>query len=230
MSKTEIFMAIFIAVISSSALNGIVTHLLYNNKLKKELKYKGNDLIAKEIENSLQSFREIELKLKVHEIYNAENRIKNKEVDFFNGECFYPEILNNWESLYNFMNSIRDCRLHHEKNLSCKIALNLVFIDRYLSQLCLFLKGFEEDVLPLWGTIVITDLSEWQAKIDKLIVKEINKYTYKLESHETKKWKKIRKKEIEKQYSKTILNSIITGKINPKHRNRTSIIKKLLKH
>ena len=56
MQKQEIIFSIISTILGSSVLNGIVTHILYNNKLKKELKYKGNDMIAQDIANSLQAF------------------------------------------------------------------------------------------------------------------------------------------------------------------------------
>lgn len=224
MDKSEFIKAIIIAIIGSSTLNGIVTHLLYNNKLKKELKYKGNNAIAKEIGSSLQCFRDIELQLKVQEIYNISNQLDEKSrINFWGGECIYQEIFNTRESLVKYMNNIRNCRINHEKNFSCKTALNLVYIDRYFLELIQFIKKFGDDVdYPLWGTVFIADLNKWQAKIDKLLVKEINRYTYKLESHETIKWKLLRKKEVEKQFQKTILYSLVTGKIKGKKNNKLS--------
>lgn len=40
-------------------------------------------------------------------------------------------------------------------------------------------------------------------KMDRLLVKEINRYRYKLESHETIKWRILRKWELERQYKRT---------------------------
>ena len=43
----------------------------------------------------------------------------------------------------------------------------------------------------------------------KLLVKEINKTTFKLESHTTKKWELLRKRELEKQWKETLLYYLI---------------------
>ena len=214
MQKQEIVFSIISTILGSSVLNGIVTHILYNNKLKKELKYKGNNMIAQDIANSLQAFRNLVSRLGTIEIFQIENELEEhgSQVNLFNDECIYPAIFNSWNSYNEFMDQIHTCRKEHEKNYSCRIALNLVFIDRYIKQLSLFMSehGTEAD-LPIWGTIFIFDLQKWQTHVDKLLIKEINKYNYKLESHRTPKWNRLRKKEVEKRYNQTFLHYFLTG-------------------
>ncbi len=219
MDKQNIITSILLTIIGSSTLNGIITHILYNNKLKKELKSKGNDMVAQNIQSSLQSFRDLELMLTVQEIYDIETELETRgsNVNLFGGECIYPAIFNDWDSFNQFIEQIHTCRCEHEKNLSCKLALNLVFIDRYINQLSLFMSENDNELsLPFWGTIFIIDLQKWQKKIDKLLVKEINKYNYKLESHNTRKWNLFRKTEIVSQYNNTILHFLLTNSC-PKH-------------
>lgn len=231
MSKEEIIISIISTILGSSVLNGIITHLLYKNKLKKELKNKGNDKIANEISESLRFFRDLELQLTVQEIYDFENELteKGSDVDLFNGECIYPAIFNDWDSYNNFRDQIHICRERHEKNFSCKLALNLVFIDRYLMQLGLFMsENGNEPSLPFWGTLFIADLQKWQRRIDKLLVKEINKYSYKLESHASKKWKILRKFELTYQYKNTILSFLLTGTCPIFKRRKMKLLSELL--
>lgn len=196
------------SILSSGVLSVLITHILYSSKLKKDLKLRGNDMIAQNVESSLQFVRNMELIIKTQEIFNVEGEVERRGsgVNVFEGECIYPAIFNDWKSYYEFSDMIQECRKVHEKNLSCRIALNLVFIDRYIYQLGLFLKenGCEDD-LPFWGAIFIFDLQAWQTKMDKILVREINKHTYKLESHESKKWKIMRKWILIRQYKKTIL-------------------------
>lgn len=224
----EIVLAVISTILGSSVINGILTHFLYKNKLKKELQSKGHEMIANEIGESLQFVRNMELKLTVQEIYNVEHELDNRgsQVNLFGGECIYPEIFNNWESYNLFREMIYECRSKYEKNLSVKIALNIVFIDRYINQLSLFMsENGGEDVLPIWGTIFIFDLQKWQKKMDKMLVKEINKYAYKLESHETKKWTRLRKKELTKQYEGTILHYLLTEQCKKKDKEKMEQIK-----
>lgn len=223
MSKGQIIVTIIGAILSSSVLNGIITHILYNNKLKKEMKNKGNDMIAQEIQKSLQFTRNLELELTKQEIYDIENELDDRgsQVNLFDGECIYPYIFNNWETYNQFVDKIHECRNIYEKNLSIKVALNIVFIDRYINQLSLFMsENGGESLLPFWGTIFIFDLQKWQRKIDKLLVKEINKYTYKLESHRSLKWEKLKKNELIDQYQGTILYYLLNGKCKKKDEKR----------
>ena len=188
-------------------------------------------MITQNIASSLHFFRDLELELTAQGIYNIENELKERgsSVNFFGGECIYPSIFNNWTSYNAFMDKIHTCRVQHEKNLSCKLASNLVFIDRYTKQLSLFLsENGNEAALPSWGTIFIIDLHKWQEKIDKLLVKELNKCSFKLESHVGNKWNKAIKKELEKQYEKTILHFLLTGTCPLRYKKKMTTIKTLL--
>lgn len=124
---------------------------------------------------------------------------------------------------------IQECRSKYEKNLSVKTALNLVFIDRYIQQLSLFMSEHGgEDLMQFWGTIFIVDLQKWQKRIDKILIKEINQYTYKLESHGTKKWKIMRRKELICQYENTILYYLVNNKCKRRNRKKMEYLKEIL--
>ena len=210
MDTNNFYITIVTAILGSNVINGLLSHILYNKKLKKELKSKGNDMIASKIQESLHAFRSLELKLSNIEIYDAEERLKDNNVNFFGGEAIYLEIFNNWTSYNTFMDAIRTCRQSYEHYLSCKVALHLVFIDRYIMQLSKFMSNFQDEcLLPVFGTVFIFDLQSWQKKIDRILVKELNKYNLKLESHQTRKWQLLRKKIIEKQWKDTILYAIL---------------------
>lgn len=231
METEEMIVTIIGAVLGSGILNSIITHILYSNRLKKELKHRGNDMIAKKIEDSLQFARELELELTVQEIFDLseELEVRGENVNFFGGECIYPAIFNDWSSYNQFLNKVMVCRREYEKNLSCKVALNIAFIERYLLQLSVYMsKMGAEAMLPSFGALFVFDLRKWQRKMDKMIVREINKYTYKLESHETKKWKRMRKRELVQQYEDTILCYLITGKCNPKRKKQLDKVKRIV--
>lgn len=164
----------------------------------------------------------MELDLTVQDIFYAEEEFRQRgcQVNMFGGECVYLEIFNNWDSYCQFLNKVAKCRKIHEKNLSCKLALNLTYIEKYIMQLSLFMKQHgDETMLPFWGSIFIFDLIKWQRKMDKLLVKEINKHNFKLESHETLKWRILRRFILVKQYEDTILYYLLNGKYKFKNRN-----------
>lgn len=231
MTKEEIIVTMIGAVLSSGLINALLSHIMYNNKLKKELKFKGNDMIARDIGESLQFIRNTVLKLSTQEIYNVEEELEQKgsQLNMFDGECIYPAIFNDWDSFNEFHELIQECRSQYEKHVSCKIALNIVFIDRYLFQARLFInENGGERKLPFWGTLLIADIQKWQTKMDKMLVKEINKYSYKLESHETWKWKFLRKRELINQWEKTILYYLITGKHRKRDKKKMQMLDRVL--
>ena len=85
-----------------------------------------------------------------------------------------------------------------------------------------------ESCLPFWGTIFVVDLRNWQRRFDKIIVKEINKHTYKLESHRTLRYQKLRKRELIGQYENTILYYLIKGKCKRRKRKQMEKLNEIL--
>lgn len=61
-------------------------------------------------------------------------------------------------------------------------------------------------------------------KVDKLLVKEINKHNYKLESHETIKWRLLRKRILKRNYENSFLYYFRTQK--PKKSRKLKKIRK----
>lgn len=224
-------MTIISSIFGSGILSVVVSHILYNNKLNKEIHYKGKEKIAEIILKALTEFRDLELMIGVQELYDVENEFKNKgyHVNVFEGEIIYPAIMNDWESLTDFFNKIQEIRSNYEKYLSCRVALNLAFIDRYIQKLMLFVKEHgDEEMMHVWGLIFIVDLQKWQKRIDKILVKEINAHSYELESHETKKWAFLRKKEFIGQYEDTILYFLIENRCTRKNKKKLQDLKDCL--
>ena len=189
----------------SGVINSIISHILYSKKLKKDLESMGNNLIAQDIQKSLQFVRDVELKLTEIEIYGIED--PDNDVDFFNPQGIYLSIFNDNKSFDEFRDLIGQCRKNHEKNLNYKIALNLAYIEKYLYTANSYIKeNGDGKYIKFWGTVFIFDLQKWQVKMDKILVDEINKHNYKLVTHNPKKWNKKRDKEITKQYNNTVLH------------------------
>ena len=219
------------AILGSGLINCILTHILHSNKLRKEVKVKNVSMIAEKVSESLNCFRDIELMLTTIEIYDVEAEIEEKgaKIDMINRNCaYYPAVFNDRESLILFMEKISECRSTCEKYLSCRLALNLVFIERYMMRAVLYARDYEgENLYPTIGAFLIVDLQKWQRRVDKLLVKEINKTTFKLESHTTKKWELLRKRELEKQWKETLLYYLIEGKCSIRKRRKMKYARKL---
>lgn len=100
--------------------------------------------------------------------------------------------MNDPESLMNFHNEINSCRRKYEKTLDCKTAINLLFIDRYIKQLMIYLSGFQDKrIMPALGMIIIFDIQSWQKRCNRGLVYRINNQKYKLEYQDGYKWKNI---------------------------------------
>lgn len=110
MNRKEVI-TIVVAILSSGVINIFITNILYGRQLRKELKQKGNDKISQDIEKSLQYYRELELKLKTQEIFNFEDRLKDKNsnINMFEGEMIYPEVLNDFKTMNEFIEDIQIC-------------------------------------------------------------------------------------------------------------------------
>ena len=61
-----------------------------------------------------------------------------------------------------------------------------------------------------------------------MLAKEINKYSSKLESHASNKWKRLRKKELTKQYESTILHFLLTDKCPLRYKKMMTNLKIIL--
>ena len=227
----EMILPLITAILGSGLINCILTHILHSNKLRKEVKVKNISMIAEKVSESLDYFRDMELMLTTIEIYDVETEFEEKgaKVDMIDSNCaYYPAIFNDKESLIDFLEKVNECRSKYERYLSCRLALNLVFIERYMMKVVLFAKDYEnENVLPTMGTFLIVDLQKWQRRIDRILVKEINKATFKLESHKTKKWDLLRKWELERQWKGTLLYYLIEGKCSKMKRKKMESAKAL---
>ena len=110
MTKEETVIAVATILLGNGVINGIITHILYNGKLKRELAFQGNDMVAKNIQEGLQSLRNLIVELDTQEIYDIKNELDSRgyEVNMLGGECTYPAVFNTWKSLHEYQEKIRD--------------------------------------------------------------------------------------------------------------------------
>ena len=230
-NNDKVIFSIISLIFGSGLINGLVSYWLYNGKLKKELISSGNNDIAIDIQKSLKFVRDTELSLKEHDIFDMQSILKAKgtSIKLIEGnETNYISILNSMDSLRAFQYLIEVCRKEHEKNLPLKIGMNLWYIERYLIKLIIFLDCHGgEQFIKFWGTVFIIDFSNWQFKMDKMLVDVINKHNYKLESRDIKKWNKLKRKEIYKQYKNSILYCLCEKNLDNKQKETRDLIMKI---
>ncbi len=225
MNRNQVLVSIVIAVIGSGIINVFFNQLFSRRNMKKEQKMRAEDATGKKISDALLEVKELIRISEGIEIYNVSEEIERNDFNAFKPEAIYPEIMDDVESLFGFLDLIRDCRKRNEPYLDCGTALHLVFIERYMEQMIHYIGTFNEPgLIPVFGTIFIVDIQQWQRRCDKQIIKRIKHQKYELEYQKGLKWKVLRKKIIVGEWEKTILYTLINDKpLLRKHKSFNSV-------
>lgn len=208
----ELLMTVVIAILSSGFINTIIAHILHRNRLTVENQKKVEKSMDDQILEALLKARELAHQIFTLEIYDCQGIIKQGNFDAYHPEVVYPEIMNSPQYLKNYLDAITDFRKRYDLYLSRTIALNIIFIDRYLRQLQVYSNGWgESQIYPYIGAWIYIDLQKWAFQFDDLLVKKINRRKYKLQSHQGWLWKKQRRKIVEQQWEETLLYAMLNG-------------------
>ena len=92
MDKEQIINLVVAAVISGTVLNGIITHLLYSNKLKQEQRIRGRSVIGDRITEALIKVRDIGYRTGEISLLRNEDWLLPEVFDFLNGNMDYINI------------------------------------------------------------------------------------------------------------------------------------------
>lgn len=210
----EIFVWINDIPFKNTIVSGLIgaasTYFFTVFKIKKDRKVEFEKDIGKKIAESLYNVRKVIREANIHEIYDADNVIKEGANDVQLGNFpIYAAILSDKDSLLNFWGTINDVRMEEEMYLSYTSSAYLLYMSNYLTKLIQFLGQFEEVNYHLVGAILIFDIQKWQRSFDKQIVREINKNKLKLTSKTGMKWEFEKKKINNKYWNKSILKKLI---------------------
>lgn len=111
-TRTQLIFSVISLMLGSSVINGIVAHILYSRKLKKDQIARTQGMLWDKIIEALECVRNIELEAKTIEIYKIEQLLEsNGYIDIFGGEATYPAIMENHETFYQFFAKINDSRI-----------------------------------------------------------------------------------------------------------------------
>ena len=206
--STNFIITIISAILGSGIISTIISHVLYTKKLKKEQSMKANYGSGVKTAKALLKLREILQDGNIIEIYDAETVMHQENFNATDHNTLYPAILSNKASLEQFISEVDQFRKEYENYLDCDIALRVVLIDRYLYQLMLFMKNYEDKFWPTFGTLFIIYVQKMLHSCDKRAIRKINMQKYKLEYHNGRKWKCLRPKLLEKPFNNTLLMRI----------------------
>lgn len=179
MTKTEIIVSLVVAVLSSAVLNGIITHLLYKNKLKKEREIGHEKMIGDKIYESLTQARELELMCKVQEIYDPEKAFSEEEFSAWNDQTIYLGITKDQESFSKFVDRISELRTEYDQYMSYKESAYLKYIENYCLDFFHFAGVYNVSIKEA-GAVFIYDFQRWQQRFERILIKRMNNPKYKL--------------------------------------------------
>ena len=205
---------IITAILGSGVISTFISHILYTQKLRKEQSMKADYGSGVKTAKALLRLREILQKGDTIEIYDAEMIMHQEDFSAIEHNVLYPAILTDKAHLEEFMSEIIQFRKEYENYLDCETALKVVLIDRYLSQLMIFMKNYEDKFWPAWGTLFIIDIQKILHSCDKSAIRKINAQKYKLEYHNGRKWKYLRYRLLEKPFGNTLLMKMKNGNLS----------------
>lgn len=229
MTREQIIISVVSTILGSGVLNGIITHILYNRKLKKEQSAKFQNMLGEQIADALEKAYELADKIKATEKYQAYEQMTEGTFDAFDMSTTYPAIMTNPDTLNTFMAEVSDFRRKTERLLDSRLTLDLVYLERYIYQLNVFTSGFGSLVLfPIIGMAIETDLDNWYKSFVKKIVKNLNKTKCKTECHFGKRWMRLRKKLVEERWENSDLYKIMNNSFEKKDNPNLKRFSKLL--
>lgn len=200
----DFFVKIFQSIKIDNTIFGVIfgafiTYWFGILKMKKDRRLEYEKNIGLRISESLYEIREVEQLANAQERYDL---VKDTDIPTFlesKGFYIYPAIFTNAQTISDFFMTINDARSKHEIYLSYKLSAYLLYMDRYLMELALFMKEFKEKDYPYLGLLLMLDIQKWQRDFDKAIVREINKNKLLLSSKTGWKWE-FHKSRIDKKY------------------------------
>ncbi len=130
------------------------------------------NVIGDKVAQALDAVRDLELKIKVQEIYQVEDCFEKKNIDMFNPGAVYPAIMNSAKDFIGFTNQVNRARDLYEKYLDYQTAAYLYYMEKYSMNLAKYIADNQPLGLQVAGAIFYGDLQKWQKKYDKLIIKK----------------------------------------------------------
>lgn len=214
MSREEIIVTVIAAVLSSSFLNGLITHFLYKNKLKKEQEIGHKNMIGERVKEALLEARELELQCTEQEVYKPEETFQEQEFSYFEDYAISLGITRDMETFFEFMSNITRVRKEYEQFLGFKEAAFLYYIERYCNEFSHMLGKYG---LPFdeAGALFIPDFQRWQKRYEKLLVRKINHPSYKIYDKNKKGWEREKRRINKTLWKKSLLCKFENDKTYP---------------
>lgn len=216
-------------VAGSGGLIAVFKFLFPNWGLKKQKKIEFNAELAKDRVNAIKRVINFEQKANVIEDVNIVHpelfKVDNINPKEDEDRVIYMTIVENRENLNEFWNELSEIRRLEDTWLSQRVSAYLLYAEKYIMHFMEFIKqlGYSRNDLYPFGLLIATDIQNWQRKLDKILIQELNDISFKIEHHGGEDWK-YEKEVLEVEYQKTVLY----GLIHKKDREATSLLCRIL--
>ncbi|MFB5518917.1 hypothetical protein [Enterococcus casseliflavus] len=184
---------VFLVFLSSGAGAAIVGFALSSWNLRKQNKAGGEMVISKKITEALLIVQKFERQLRTIELMSS----VNIEKIFTEESRHIPAIFFTKENLFDFQNELSSILRNQEQLLDMKTVAFLNAMEKYLTMFMVSFPNTTQSELQELGFLFSEDIKIWQVELDKHVIKQINKFSYKLTSLSGKKWDRIRTDKIE---------------------------------
>ena len=176
-------------------LTALTTHYFDVKKIKEQQKISLQESVEKRIVEACIGVRDLLLDGRTQEIFQVERIGKDRFRPTISDSAVYPSYATDQESFLKYCMQIRETRRLNDPYLSVKSTAFLLTYEQYfleLSHLIGSTNSFER--LQLIGAITMIDVQKIRKAFDDVLIKEINRPKQFLESKNTRKYEKFRKK------------------------------------
>ena len=189
-----------------------LTYLFTVRGNAKQRRAQFQDKISDQIATALTAVRELALETRTIEAFDGFIDCTDaKDADTFEESVFYPAFMTNIDTMYQFLRKVSDTRSKYDPYLDLISSAYLYVFERYLLGVGMFMAKSEFKDPKALGLFLIVDVQRWERRIDKHLVKRINRRHYKVSSKQGILW------EIAKWYvKKTFLMKSILNKLMKK--------------
>lgn len=195
-------------VVITASVTAILTHVFDGRKLKKQQQIAFQESLGKKIVDAYIKTREIILQLETIEALPESIQFTRENREKAEGLFYYPAIMEDIQTLSEYGIKVSDTRRQFEPYLNNKAAAFLLILERYLMEVATFIGNNElQDKTKRVGILVHPDLQKIEKAFDDVIINEINKPKYYLESKNTWRYK-LTKTALKKKY---IDHSVLMG-------------------
>ena len=194
----------------TAVVTSLLTHIFDSKKLRKQQDIAFQESLGKVIIRAYIKTREIVLQLETVEALSESIQFSRKNQEKSAELPYHAAIMEDIQTLSEYGTKVSDARKEFDAYLSNKAAAFLLILEHYLVELASFIGNHElQDKTKHIGRLVYPDLHKIEKDFDIVIVNEINRPRYYLESKCTTQYEYL----IADFKKKYIDNSVLMGMI-----------------